>query len=150
MNVGYLASNAAKEYLAAAGLTTVSNFYAEMENPFSADETQNNKRELPCVVCFFGAGQEYPLGTGNYSGELSIRIEANASTQTAAQLEAIFNEVWSKISTDTILDDLSSAGTDFTAFGFTGGIQQTAQVIEGRLRTKAMVLPINCCPSDVS
>lgn len=154
MNVGLLAAQAAKAYLAALNpaLTTVTNFYAEVEDPSNSDDTAANTRALPCAICFFGGAQEYPIGTGNYSGELSIQIQASAERTTAAQFAAMYDEVWSKISTDTILADLSAAGTDFTAHGFTGGIQQTPQTFdhERNLRFKAIVLPINCCPSDVS
>lgn len=150
MNIGYLASSAAKAYLAAAALTTVEKFYAEFENPDNADGNSADVRQLPCVLCFFSGAQEYPPRTGNYSGELTVRIEGSADDHTAAQLEAIFEEVWAKISTDTIIADLSAAQTGFTAFGFTGGIQQTAQIIDGRIRTKGIILPINCCAKDLT
>jgi hypothetical protein len=153
MNIGLLAANAAKAYLTALSpaLTTVTNFYSELEDPDNADSTAKT-RLLPCVICFFGGAQEYPIGTGNYSGELSIQVQASADDTTALEFAAIYDEVWSKISTDTILADLGAAGTNLTAFGFTGGIQQTAQTLdqEHRLRIKSMILPINCCPSDVS
>jgi hypothetical protein len=148
MNVGYLAALAMEAYLDAAGLTTVTNVYAEMEDP-TVDE-QEVLADLPCVVISSGGAEEFPQFTGNYNFDLIVRVEASADDHTADEVEAMFDEVFSKVSTDTILADLNAAGDDFTAFGFTGGISQTPQVIEGRIRSKSIILPINACPSDIS
>lgn len=150
MNVGLKASQAAKAYLESLGLETVENIYAEVEDPSNIDQTQSITRELPCVVCFCTVGEEFPMRTGNYNCELNFRVELSADDHTADEVEEIFEEVWSNVSTDTILADLSAGANSFTAFGFTGGIGQTSQTIEGRLRIKGMVLPINCCAADIS
>jgi hypothetical protein len=150
MNIGLKASETAKAYLAGLDLETVENFYAEVEDPSNADDTQANQREYPCVVCYCSAGEEYPQFTGNYNCDLFFRIEASADDHTSAQLDAIFEEIWAQISTDTILSDLTAAGEDFTAIGMTGGVSQTAQSREGRTLVKSIVLPINCCAFDLS
>jgi hypothetical protein len=149
VNLSLLAAEAGRAYLVAQNFATVTNFYAEVEDP-DAHENDPAVRDLPCVICTFSQGTEYPMGTGNYSGTLEFRMESSADDQTSAEFLAMFDEVWAKISTDTILADLSAAGTNFTAFGFTSGIEQSALKIENRIRTKSISLPINCCPSDVS
>lgn len=150
MNVGLLASEAAQAFLAAAGLTTVTHFYAEIEDPSSADYSTQNLRSRPCVVCFFNDAKEFPFGTGNYGGELNFRVEGSADDLLVSEFAAIFEEVWGKVYTTTILADLSAAKAGFTALAITDGVRQTAQVIEGRIRTKGLVLPINCCAKDIS
>lgn len=154
MNIGLLATSAAKAYLGALdpALTLVTNFYAEVEDPDVTGENRAKKYEYPCVICFAGAAQEYPIGTGNYSLELTFQIRARSESHTAEQFSELYEEVWAKISTDTILADLSAAADDFTILGPTEGIQQTQQTLdtERRLRIKSIVLPINCCASDLS
>ena len=150
MNIGLLASNAAKAHLESQGLATVTNFYSEIEDPENADENQNKVRELPCVVCFCAAAQEYPMGTGNYNVTLAFRVEASGDDTTAEEFAAIYDEVWAVVNTDTIITDLNSIGSNFTVFGLTGGVEQSTQTIEERIRIKAMTLPLNCCPRDVS
>jgi hypothetical protein len=158
MNVGYAASKAAKAYLASLNLEKITNFYAEFEDPDNSDGNAANTRTLPCVVCFGGVGEEFPMFTGNYNIELNFKVMVSADDHTAAQLEAKFDEVWAQISTDSILSDLNAAAVDndieFTAFGFTDGIRQTAQTVEddakGRILSKSIILPINCCASLIS
>lgn len=148
MNVGFKASQAAVAILKLATRTTVQQFYAEMEDPNLVDGTAN-ERTHPCVICYFSDATEYPPFTGNYSGQLNIAVEASADDHTAEQVEAMFDEVWRLFAVDTILADLS-AFAGFTAIGFTGGKQQSQQTIIDRYRRKSLVLPINCCASDIT
>jgi hypothetical protein len=158
MNVGYAASKTAKAYLESLDLEAVENFYAEMEDPDNADGNTAHVRELPCVICFGGVGEEFPMFTGNYNIELNFKVMLSADDHTAAQLDAIYDELWEQISTDSILADLNTAavanGIEFTAFGFTEGIHQTAQTVEddakGRILSKSIILPINCCAALIS
>jgi hypothetical protein len=149
MNIGLSASQAGVALLQAANLTTVSNFYAEIEDPDNTDSSAH-VRSLPCVVCYFSDATEYPLGTGNYSGTLFFQVEGSADDMTAAEFEAVFDEVFAAISIDTLAADISAAGDDFTCFGLTGGLQQTAQTINGRIRVKSLAVPMNCCALDVA
>ncbi len=153
VHIGYVASKSAVAILKAdPPLTSLTNFYSEMEDPDTADGNSNNVRDHPCAICSFESGQEVPMLTGNYNGILVIKVELSADDHTAAQAEQIFSDVFSRFSTDSIIADLSSSEAGFTAFGFWQGIQQTPQTIEGdavkRLRCKSILLPINCCASD--
>lgn len=152
MNVGYQASLAVKTLLdeASPAMTTITNFYAEVTDPNEGQPNQPIQIKHPCVRVWFSEGVENPIGTGNYSGQLNIMIEASADDHTAIETEAMFDEVWAFFYTTDILARLSAAIEDFTAHGVTGGVSQTQQDIFERWRRKTMVMPINCCAADIS
>lgn len=154
MNVGLNASLAAKAYLESLGLETVEHIYAEIEDPSNEDQTESNTRELPCVQCLCSVGEEYPMQTGNYNCDLVFQIEFPADDFTAVEAAEVFEEVWSNISTDSILADINAQAAadeiEFTAFGFTGGIQQTQEAVDGRILSKSIILSINCCAALIS
>ena len=151
MNVGLLASKAAVALLNSAdpALSTVTHFYAEASDPEDTETNSAIVRLHPCAVCYFTDAHEYPALTGNYNGNLTIQIEASADDHTAAQFEAMFDEVWGFIVNDDIITRLSDVGEDFTAHGFWAALGQTDQTVNNRLRQKAIILPINCCPRDI-
>lgn len=151
MNVGLKASQAAKAMLAAADLETVEHFYAEIEDPNDGENNNAEQRQHPCVICWASVGQEYPPFTGNYNIDLNIMVEASADEPMAADFTAMFDEVWSVFSIDTLAEDLTEAAAGgFRCFGLTEGLQQSAMTIEDRHKRKTLVIPMNCCAKTIA
>ena len=150
MNLGEAASEALVALLRTKSLTTVSKFYAEHNDPDQPDGNTSSVREVPCVACFFLGGDESPPGFGNFNGELHCRIELSADDNTQVQFDAIFSEVWQAIYSPTLLAELNAATNNFTAFGYTAGVSQGNLVVDGRLKYKDMIFPLNCTPFKVS
>lgn len=154
VEVGYRAALAAVGILnAAPALTTVTHFYAELLDPSNDTENIANSRQHPCVVCNFQNAIEFPMFTGNFSGQLVVTVEMHDDDHTAAEKATILSDVFSRFSTNTILADLSAATSGFTAIGFTGGIQQSPLSVENagrRLLSKSIILPINCCAKTLT
>lgn len=156
MTIGLTAANAAKAYLTTKDLTTVTNFYAEIENPDSDDGNTSNNRQIPCVICFAENIEEYPPRSGNFNLSLHFRLVASKDDLTATEFDALYSEVFDAINTDTVLDDITAAATAstpviaFRAFGFWGDVQQSNVTVENRNRVVEMVLPINCCAKTIA
>ena len=152
MNAGLKATQAAKAMLEDAdpALTTITNFEAEVEDPNEGDNNNAITSSHPCVRIWASGAQEYPPLSGNYNVELNVMIEVFAARHNAAQVEAMFDEVWAIFSTTTFAADLSAAIDGFHCFGLTGGIQQSSQTSDEDFRRKVMTIPINCCATDIS
>lgn len=144
------ASEAAKEFLAAANLKTVSNVYAELENS-DAHENDPLVRDFPCVGCFGSDATELPPRSGNYRLNLHIVVAAKFDDCLPEAFDSMVTEVFAKIHTDTIHSDLTGALDGFTCFAIGGEAVQTPSIDqERRLRRMELVLPIYCCPSDIA
>ena len=154
MTIGLTAANAAKAFLEAQDLDTDLSFYAEIESAEIEGETTNSHRELPCVICYTSAKQEYPPRSGNFNIQLHLRLIASADDLTAEDFDTLQSAVFSAINTDTIIADLTSASVaasnPFHAFGFWEDVQESNQTIEGRNRAVEMILPINCCAKTIA
>ncbi len=149
MTIGLKAANAGKALMVDQELETIVNYYSEIENSDTSDDTQSNVRKLPCVICFATSIENYPTGTKLSNLNLHFKIVASADDMTDAQFDAMFEEVHDTINTASVCENLSNVQEDFHAFGFWGDVQESDLRTEGRNRVKEIILPINCCPYDV-
>lgn len=144
------ASNAAKALFEGLALTEIEHVYAAIEDPDNGDGTLATEFQTPCVIFWGQNAREHPMGTGNSYVDLHARVYAHANDLTAAEFLALYDEVFSNLYTDSIATDLSAALTDFYCFGVADSVTQTGPRFEGQYRVNEMVLPIYCCPSDIS
>jgi hypothetical protein len=143
------ASEAAKEFLIAANLSTVSHIYAELEDAESGNAQIT--REFPCVGCFGTDASEFPPRSGNYRLNLHVMVAAKFDDCDATTFDAMCTEVFNKIHTDSIHSDLTAALANFTCFAIAGSVNQIPDVdAERRLRRMDLVLPLYACCSDIA
>lgn len=150
MTIGLKAANAGKALLTDQALSLVSHYYAEIEDPDSSDGNTANDKETPCVICYATSIENYPTGTLLSNLNLHFKVVASADDKTSAQFDALYSQVHNTINTASICANLSAVQDDFHANGFWGEVQESDLRTEGRNRVKEIILPINCCPYDVS
>jgi hypothetical protein len=153
MNVTQLACLAAKAFLASESLTTISNIYTEEEDTDVDDGSGNTVQNFltrPCVRLTCENAKETPMFTGNYNLDLHCMVEAKKDDTTQAQFMAMVTEVFEAIHTSTLPADLSEYD-GFTCFGIADEVSQsTGADSEARTRQHTLIIPIYCCPSNIS
>ncbi len=149
MTIGLKAANAGKSLLEDQQLDTVATYYSEIED-VDLTEGSANDRVTPCVICYSTTIEEYPFGTLISNLNLHFKIVASADDLSPAEFDAMFEEVHDAINTSSICSNLSTVQSGFHCFGLWSEIKESDLITEGRNRVKELIVPINCCPYDVS
>jgi len=117
MNIPQLVEQAVENFLADQGLELVTNVYKGRENIQTAanSDTEEPTIALPCVI--IEADQTFAVpypGTGNYQGDLSIHVQADAEDTTDAEFHAMCNEVFGAFNVANLGSSLSTSLANFT------------------------------------
>lgn len=140
---------AAKAYLASTGLTTVTNIEIGSDNADTQVEmTEEETIQRPCVVLTVSEGEESVIGTGVFKAILRVSIEAIDSDTTGSEHRFMCSEVESKFLLSTLPTLLTAEGTNFTCFGYHGGITG-GEEIRGHIRATFFDIPLACAPATL-
>lgn len=144
-NITQLVQQAGALYLDGQALTEISNIYEGL---------QNVDKQFPCVVVLCKRAEAEEVYDGNWSADLVIRVESQASDTTETQHHARAGEVFSKFMGDasTLETDLSGSLTGFTAIKIYPRLQVWDLVTqdESQYWVSEIRLTVKCCGSDVA